>query len=313
VNFNHADQAAGGIRSTRSSGSTNYIVQVNVLGSEVSHNTTSNSSGMVGGGGMVFNYAEVLLADSLVSGNRVETGGAYGGGLINTFSNITILRSTISDNVAASTGAAFPPGGGGLVNSDGVMIIANSTIGGNEVTGGATGGAILAANFFGSTPSILSIINSTINGNSADVSAGAVATMDISGGQPITVDFVNTIVSNNPAPDSRNCVAAPSATITSTGNNLEDLDTCNFNQLTDKINTNPLLGPLQDNGGPTWTYALLDGSPAIDAADIAVCAAPPVNGVDQRGVARPLGLSCDIGAFELEFVDFKILLPIILK
>ena len=54
------------------------------------------------------------------------------------------------------------------------------------------------------------------------------------------------------------------------------------------------IGPLADNGGPTWTHALLPGSPALDAADDAICPA-----TDQRGTARPQGPHCDIGAFEL--------------
>ena len=61
------------------------------------------------------------------------------------------------------------------------------------------------------------------------------------------------------------------------------------------LNADPLLGPLQDNGGPTQTHALLAGSPAIDAALLANCPA-----TDQRGVSRPQGPGCDIGAFELE-------------
>jgi hypothetical protein len=56
-----------------------------------------------------------------------------------------------------------------------------------------------------------------------------------------------------------------------------------------------VLGPLQDNGGPTWTHALLPGSPALDVGDPAQCPA-----TDQRGVPRPQGAGCDIGAFELE-------------
>jgi len=312
VSYNHANADAGGIRSTRFSGSTNHLIQVNILGSEVSHNT---AAAYPGGGGMIINYSEMLLADSLVSDNRVEVGAVsvVGGGIVNGFSDITILRSTIRDNVVASAGGPFQSGGGGVFNTDGTMLIVNSTIGGNQANLTASGGALLVGNHFGNSPSIVTIINSTINGNSTDTSAGAVATLDLGTGQPVVINFSNTIVSNNPAPDSTNCVAAPGTTISSTGYNLEDLDTCNFNQPTDLINTNPLLGLLQDNGGPTWTYALLDGSPAIDAADNAVCAAPPVNGVDQRGVARPYGPSCDIGAFELEYVDFKIFLPIVLK
>src|SRR5262249_13961443 len=61
---------------------------------------------------------------------------------------------------------------------------------------------------------------------------------------------------------------------------------------------NANLGPLADNGGSTFTHALLPGSQAIDTGDDAVCAAAPVNGVDQRGVHRPQGAHCDTGAFE---------------
>jgi hypothetical protein len=61
----------------------------------------------------------------------------------------------------------------------------------------------------------------------------------------------------------------------------------------DMINTEPLLGPLQNNGGPTMTSALLSNSPAINTADNAAC--PPT---DQRGVPRPQGPACDIGAYE---------------
>lgn len=63
----------------------------------------------------------------------------------------------------------------------------------------------------------------------------------------------------------------------------------------------PLIGPLADNGGPTRTMALLSGSPAIDAGDDAAC--PPT---DQRGVPRPFGAHCDIGAFELNQPTFSI-------
>ena len=64
------------------------------------------------------------------------------------------------------------------------------------------------------------------------------------------------------------------------------------------INGDPKLGSLQDNGGPTWTLAPLPGSAAIDAADDAICAAAPVNNLDQHGITRPQGAHCDIGAYE---------------
>jgi hypothetical protein len=89
--------------------------------------------------------------------------------------------------------------------------------------------------------------------------------------------------------------------VTSTGYNLEDTDVCGFIIMDDLVNTNPRLGPLQDNGGPTFTHALTGGigsSLAIDAGDPNGCGIPPLD-VDQRGVARPnSGGACDIGAYE---------------
>ena len=88
--------------------------------------------------------------------------------------------------------------------------------------------------------------------------------------------------------------------ITDLGNNLDSDGTCPGAA----TSSDPGLGPLADNGGPTKTHALIEGSPAIDAGDNATCAASPVSGVDQRGVSRPqfgaTSLTCDIGAFELK-------------
>ncbi len=97
----------------------------------------------------------------------------------------------------------------------------------------------------------------------------------------------NAIVANSP--DGDNCFGS----ITDGGGNLSYPDTT-----CPGINADPVLGPLQDNGGPTWTMALGPGSAAIDAADDAICAADPVNNLDQRGVTRPQGAHCDIGAYE---------------
>ena len=83
-------------------------------------------------------------------------------------------------------------------------------------------------------------------------------------------------------------------TVTSLGYNLSDNATGPDDGTTDLLNTDPLLGPLQDNGGPTFTHALLAGSPAIDAGD----PVSPVN-TDQRGSARPVNGRIDIGAVEL--------------
>jgi Phospholipid methyltransferase len=77
------------------------------------------------------------------------------------------------------------------------------------------------------------------------------------------------------------------------------------------INDDPMLGPLQDNGGPTWTMALGTGSAALGAADDDLCAADPVNNLDQRGVTRPQGVHCDIGAYEKGVL--KVYLPLVVR
>ena len=83
--------------------------------------------------------------------------------------------------------------------------------------------------------------------------------------------------------------------------------TCGFTGTGDIVDTDPLLGPLQDNGGPTFTHALLPGSPAIDAVPVAECTDPDGNPLtmDQRGSHRPSGVGCDKGAFELVILDIK--------
>ena len=75
---------------------------------------------------------------------------------------------------------------------------------------------------------------------------------------------------------------------------LDERVACKFVE-SDQIVASPELGPLADNGGPTQTQALLPGSPAIDSADDSACPA-----TDQRGVSRPQGASCDVGAYEAE-------------
>jgi len=93
----------------------------------------------------------------------------------------------------------------------------------------------------------------------------------------------------------------------SAGHNIDSDGTCGLTDPTDLPNTDPMLGVLQDNGGPTLTYALLPGSPAIHAVPLAACiyddddpGTPevPLTG-DQRGVARPQGGACDTGAYEV--------------
>src|SRR5262249_52447668 len=123
-------------------------------------------------------------------------------------------------------------------------------------------------------------------------------------GPPGPLTFKNTIIANNVGTPGANCQIVL-GTFTSHGQNLESADTCSLNPGIDLVNTDPMLGPLQFNGGPTLTHALLPGSPAIDAGDNTECPA-----TDQRGVSRPLdavtaGVAvCDIGAFEVDTLKF---------
>jgi hypothetical protein len=147
------------------------------------------------------------------------------------------------------------------------------------------------------------VTNSTFSGNGSTFSTAAIDNFE-----PSTVSN-STFASNAPGPavtgvqlkstilahgaSGTNCGAG----VTSQGDNISDDGACftTPNGLNDRINTSPLLGALGNYGGPTQTYPLLRGSPAIDAVTHNTCP-PPSN--DQRGVPRPASTACDIGAFE---------------
>jgi len=108
----------------------------------------------------------------------------------------------------------------------------------------------------------------------------------------------NTIVA---ASTGGNCGSTASNMILNGGDNLEDGTTCGWGAASGSMSsTNPLLGALANNGGPTQTMALLPGSPAIDAGNVANCIVAPVSNLDQRGFTRLLDTHCDIGAYEAE-------------
>jgi hypothetical protein len=170
------------------------------------------------------------------------------------------------------------------------LTITNSTISGNSASfkGFGNGGGIYNGN------ATLTITNSTISGNSAGSFDGFGGGIYLSVG---TLQIENTILN---ASGTGGNIFNNSGTVVSHGYNLSSDDGGGFLMGTgDQINTDPMLGPLQDNGGPTVTYQLLTGSPAINAGDPNF-APPPFN--DQRGPGydRVVGGRIDIGSFEVQ-------------
>jgi hypothetical protein len=252
--------------------------------------TGGNGTGaayLSGIGGAIFANGGSLTLDGVhVTGNSV--GGYSGGGVYFGGGAHRIINSTFSSNTAYNCGA--------FVAESSITII-NSTISGNNATGGHGGGFCIQ----GSNTTITSR-NVTITNNIGGSNGGGIS--QSSG----TLDFGNTIVAGNSA-GSFPEIQFSSGTITSSGNNLigdsagDAINTgtaINF-QTTDIRDVNPMLGDLQNNGGTTPTRALISGSPAIDKGHSFGTI------VDQRGFVRPVddisipntGNGSDIGAFEL--------------
>jgi hypothetical protein len=190
------------------------------------------------------------------------------------------------------------------------MTIANSTIAQNVAEGGpgsryrqplcmfqAPGGSGSGGGIY--TAGRMTIANSTIAGNTAAAGSGNPSGNASSGGMDTSAEptLTNTILATNAAATSGPDCAGVARSF---GHNLlgNDAACSGFTAVGDLVDVDPMLGPLQGNGGPTFTMALLLGSPAIDAGDDPVCATLPVGGIDQRGVVRPQGPHCDMGAYE---------------
>jgi hypothetical protein len=163
----------------------------------------------------------------------------------------------------------------------GDLRLTNSTVSGNTSSIGS-GGGIAVDSYYYAGDAILT--NSTVTRNRAN-RGGAGIHMDYA-----DATFIDTVVADNGAARP-NCGGDP---VNSLGHNLADDDSCGLNAPGDLVVSDAMLGPLADNGGPTKTHALLAGSPAIDAGS--PDCPPPAT--DQRGVLRPQGAACDIGAFE---------------
>ena len=252
-------------------------------------------------GAGILNAGTLTIGECTISGNQAAVGlggsadSLSGGGVFNT-GTLTIVNSTVSGNSAGYSG-------GGLENW-GRATINNSTFSGNSAgsaTNGPAGGAIRNLG-------TLTLVGSTVSGNSA---VAGMPGGSVGGGGGIYTHSVATssarssIVALNTS--SLNGLDVSGA-LTSEGWNLIGTDAgaaIASAQSSDRIGTanspiDPMLGPLQANGGPTFTRALLPGSPALDAGDDAVLDPPLSFATDQRGAGFPRksGAQVDIGAFE---------------
>ena len=295
------------------------VSQVAVVGSEpkvqvtLSQMTFQHGGGTADGGGVYNCFGTLTVIDSIITGNRIRSGNGadgYGAGIYNCpSSTLTLINTTISDNSALIGGGICNGGlltiinttfsgtiarkqrGGGIANY-GTLIITNSTLSGNSSGSSGLAGGILNGGLFQLAGTLL-INNSTLSGNTAgDGSGGGI--FNVNDGS--TVALQNSILANNTG---GNC----HGTLDSRGYNLSGDNSCSFDGNGALNNTDPILGPLQNNGGPTNTMALLSGSPAIDAGNPGGCTESQGNllTTDQRGMPRPNkedASGCDIGAYE---------------
>jgi len=250
------------------------------------------------GGGGIRNLGALTIHNSIISGNSEEV--TPGGGILNGYGGrVTISRSTISGD-----------SGDGIFNLEGPATISQSTFSGNR------GAGIGGGSIFIHGPMSVSVINSTISGNGGGIGVSfagrtriSLSNRTVSGNSGTGISVLdttnsnvalkNSIVANN---SGGNC-SIRSGTLTSVGHNLSSDATCDFGSTGDLTNIDPMLGPLQKNGGPTQTMALPSGSPAIDAGNPHGCRDNLGNllNTDQRGMPRhdkeDTG-GCDMGAYE---------------
>jgi len=268
------------------------------IGEMLGNQTASFRAEPAKGAGLCFVSCSVSLSNCTIANNITIGGGGsserlgfagdgQGGGIYLEKSTADIRGTTMNNNDAIAGlitgGLSLSPKaitqargfGGGICSHESDWTLVNCTISGNSVEGRA--GGRRGAGIYHST-GMVDVINCTIAENDVAEFGGGI---EVGMG---TVYLLNTLLSNNDAEN------LSGETIISEGYNLSSDDSVLLDGSKDLVNTDPLLGPLQDNGGPTWTHVLLPGSPALDAGT--TVGAPAT---DQRGSPRPFGRGIDIG------------------
>lgn len=231
--------------------------------------TITDGSAVLGGG--IYNAGTLIVSACTVAGNAATE---LGGGIFIGSGTATIANSTISGNAAQY--------GGGIYNNTNTLTVVNSTVSGNNAS---TGSGICNAG-------TLTASNSTVSGNS-----GASGGIHSFGGSSETL--TNTIVANNAGGDISGIIETASHNLIADANSSGGIQNGVNGNI---VGANPLLGTLQNNGGPTWTHALLPGSPAVNSGDNCVLIANgcgythPALPADQRGMPRRGNV--DMGSFE---------------
>jgi CSLREA domain-containing protein len=284
------------------------------------HGTLSVTACIISGnkatGGAIFNNGQAGTASLTITNSSIRdnTATESGGGIYNLSGITTITASTVSDNSAVQFG-------GGIFNSVGGLTLINTTISGNKSQ--LNGGGIY--NYSGGNPSTTTAINVTVTNNRADTNddtLGDGGGIFIEGGNVL---LHNTIVARNFKG------ASPSTTAHDVAGTLDSSSSYNLigdgtgitnvgtlpanNQIgTTGSPIDPLLGTLQNNGGPTFTHGLLYNSPAVNKGDNAVTGSPLLLATDQRGQGfdrkadgdLPGGvIDVDIGAYERQATESR--------
>ena len=260
-------------------------VDLTMSSSTVEDNSASNAGGgiSIGGGDAS------TMTNSTISGNTVSSPGGIGGGISY---QLALGPLNISQSLIAGNSAAGGEGGGIYLDSTygGADVIQDSTIAENSTTSNSSDpGPGSGAGVY--TAGAVEISDSTIANNATDAGYGGGLSTEGGG----SVSIAGSIVAENSGGD----CAGP---VTDAGSNLESGTSCQFTASGSLQNTDPDLGALAANGGPTDTMALPPSSPAVDAvlASAVFGGSALCSGVDQRGEPRlaPGAPFCDMGAYE---------------
>jgi CSLREA domain-containing protein len=295
---------------------------------DVAAGAIAGVSGVTIGGGLAFangggiaNAGNLTLSDCVLKDNFAGFVDTYdGGGIANAATGtLSVSRCTFANNRAGNGGGIANAGtasleettieynvavtGGGAANS-GTLTITNGTISGNATTvdlvdldsyGGF--GAAIADHGGLTTLEHVTVANSMVIDADFDGTLGTGAGLGVAVGVA-TVGYVlrDTIVWGSTGPSGGSTGDCGTPAPSSLGHNSDGDGTCLLTGTGDLPSTDPNLGPLENNGGPTRTHAIALGSPPYDAGDAGACPS-----TDQRGASRPQGAGCDIGAYEDNF------------